>query len=171
MQVFGVCKSYNYITHLSTYTPTRSRANHRLVFVCTHYSYQNPVETVFSLWLATFCECQGVHPLNASVPVLGGFGTSGSQGFKYLQIKINNADNAISLANLLEWRPANLTTQSSSLHFNAIHQLHAAREALFTSPNQTGISFWPNWDETSISIPSMMALPQPGAQRRHQIGK
>ena len=32
MQVFGVCKSYNYITHLSTYTPTRSRANHRLVF-------------------------------------------------------------------------------------------------------------------------------------------
>ena len=31
MQVFGVCKSYNYITHLSTYTPTRSRANHRLV--------------------------------------------------------------------------------------------------------------------------------------------
>ena len=30
-QVFGVCKSYNYITHLSTYTPTRSRANHRLV--------------------------------------------------------------------------------------------------------------------------------------------
>ena len=32
MQVFGVCKSYNYITHLSTYTPTRSRANRRLVF-------------------------------------------------------------------------------------------------------------------------------------------
>ena len=31
MQVFGVCKSYNYITHLSTYAPTRSRANHRLV--------------------------------------------------------------------------------------------------------------------------------------------
>ena len=31
MQVFGVCKSYNYITHLSTYTPTRSRANHLLV--------------------------------------------------------------------------------------------------------------------------------------------
>jgi hypothetical protein len=31
MQVFGVCKSYNYITHLSTYTPTRSQANHRLV--------------------------------------------------------------------------------------------------------------------------------------------
>ena len=31
MQVFGVCKSYSYITHLSTYTPTRSRANHRLV--------------------------------------------------------------------------------------------------------------------------------------------
>ena len=31
MQVFGACKSYNYITHLSTYTPTRSRANHRLV--------------------------------------------------------------------------------------------------------------------------------------------
>ena len=31
MQVFGVCKSYNYITHLRTYTPTRSRANHRLV--------------------------------------------------------------------------------------------------------------------------------------------
>jgi hypothetical protein len=31
MQVFGVCTSYNYITHLSTYTPTRSRANHRLV--------------------------------------------------------------------------------------------------------------------------------------------
>ena len=24
MQVFGVCKSYNYITHLSTYTPTSS---------------------------------------------------------------------------------------------------------------------------------------------------
>ena len=33
MQVFGVCKSYSYITHLSTYTPTRSRANHRLVFM------------------------------------------------------------------------------------------------------------------------------------------
>ena len=31
MQVFGVCKSYNYKTHLSTYAPTRSRANHRLV--------------------------------------------------------------------------------------------------------------------------------------------
>ena len=31
MQVFGVCKSYNYITHLSTHTPSRSRANHRLV--------------------------------------------------------------------------------------------------------------------------------------------
>ena len=31
MQVFGACKSYNYITHLSTYTPTRPRANHRLV--------------------------------------------------------------------------------------------------------------------------------------------
>jgi len=31
MQVFGVCTSDNYITHLSTYTPTRSRANHRLV--------------------------------------------------------------------------------------------------------------------------------------------
>ena len=31
MQVFGVCKSYNYKTHLSTYTPTRSRPNHRLV--------------------------------------------------------------------------------------------------------------------------------------------
>ena len=31
MQVFGACKAYNYITHLSTYTPTRSRANHRLV--------------------------------------------------------------------------------------------------------------------------------------------
>ena len=37
MQVFGVCKSYNYITHLSTYAatpPTRSRANHRLLFFC-----------------------------------------------------------------------------------------------------------------------------------------
>ena len=35
MQVFGVCKSYHYITHLSTYAPTpstRSRANHRLLF-------------------------------------------------------------------------------------------------------------------------------------------
>ena len=31
MQVFGVCKSYNYMTHLSTYTPTRSGANHRLI--------------------------------------------------------------------------------------------------------------------------------------------
>ena len=36
MQVFGVCRSYDYITHLSTYTPTCSRANHRLVpyFAC-----------------------------------------------------------------------------------------------------------------------------------------
>jgi hypothetical protein len=32
MQVFGVFKSYKYIKHLSTYTSTRSRANHRLVF-------------------------------------------------------------------------------------------------------------------------------------------
>ena len=31
MQVFGVCKSYNHTTDLSTYTPTRPRANHRLV--------------------------------------------------------------------------------------------------------------------------------------------
>jgi len=35
MQVFGVCKAYNYITHLRTYAPTpptRSQANHRLLF-------------------------------------------------------------------------------------------------------------------------------------------
>ena len=35
MQVFGVCKAYNYISHLRTYAPTpptRSRANHRLLF-------------------------------------------------------------------------------------------------------------------------------------------
>ena len=31
MQVFGVRKSYNHITHLSTYRPTRSRINRRLV--------------------------------------------------------------------------------------------------------------------------------------------
>ena len=45
MQVFGICKSYNYITHLSTYTPTRSRANHRLVsfFACKCASRHNGV--------------------------------------------------------------------------------------------------------------------------------
>ena len=33
MQVFGVCKSCNYRTHLITYTPTRSRANHFLLYL------------------------------------------------------------------------------------------------------------------------------------------
>ena len=42
MQVFGVCKSYNCITHLSTYTPTRSQANHHLVDENPTRSHETP---------------------------------------------------------------------------------------------------------------------------------
>ena len=42
MSVFGVCKSYNFITHLSTCTPTRSRANCRLVF---SHDEENPTNS------------------------------------------------------------------------------------------------------------------------------
>ena len=49
MQVFGACKSYNYITHLSTYTPTRSRANHRLVIYIYIYIYYCLISNVVNI--------------------------------------------------------------------------------------------------------------------------
>ena len=56
MQVFGVCKSYNYITHLSTYTPTRSRANRHLVWdhgpVTFWHSKSGSLEI---LWILVCC--------------------------------------------------------------------------------------------------------------------
>ena len=65
MQVFGVCKSYNYITHLSTYTPTRSRANRRLVL------------TIFSetpnLWIQAATPAAAVEECPHQATVVSGF--------------------------------------------------------------------------------------------------
>ena len=39
MQVFGVCKLYNYIIHLSTYTPTRSEGLRFIKGICKEFQF------------------------------------------------------------------------------------------------------------------------------------
>ena len=58
MQVFGVCKSYNYITHLSTYIPTRSRANHLLVYLFIPQPHKLMGSSVQKSSRVHWCRCR-----------------------------------------------------------------------------------------------------------------